>query len=61
MANMSEEWKQSILEVAGSFGANMAAAYLQQRQSEKVRQQEREKIEQEKRGGSGASSQVKGA
>jgi hypothetical protein len=39
----------------------MAGAELQRRQTEKVRQQEREKIEQEKKGGSGASSQVKGA
>jgi hypothetical protein len=61
MANMSEEWKQSIVEAYGSFGANMAGAELQRRQTEKVRQQEREKIEQEKKGGSGASSQVKGA
>jgi hypothetical protein len=61
MANMSEEWKQNIVEAYGSFGANMAGAELQRRQTEKVRQQEREKIEQEKKGGSGASSQVKGA
>ncbi len=61
MGAMSEEWKQSIVEAYGSFGANMAGAELQRRQTEKVRQQEREKIEQEKKGGPGASSQIKGA
>jgi hypothetical protein len=61
MANMSEEWRQSIVEAYGSFGANMAGAELQRRATLKVREDERKKIEQEKKGSSGASSQVRGA
>ena len=61
MANMSDEWRQSIVEAYGSFGANMAGAELQRRATLKVREDERKKIEQEKKGSSGASSQVRGA
>ena len=35
MANMSEEWRQSIVEAYGSFGANMAGAELQRRLEKK--------------------------
>ena len=58
MMEMDSESIQSIVEAYGSFGANMAGAELQRRQTEKVRQQEREKIEQEKKS---AASQVRGA
>jgi len=60
MANMSEEWKQSIVEEYGSLGANAAGYALQKIKERRVREQEREKIEQERREASSPSSQVKG-
>ena len=57
MTNMSEEWRQSIVEMYGSIGANEAGYALQKIKERQVRSQEKEKIEQEKKA---ASSQVKG-